>query len=387
MKKILTIMLLIVFLSSVATPLQASALAGPTFTVGLNVQAQRGGTVTVPITVSNNPGFAAVGFVLSFNPNDLTLTRVEPTRPELPLNTNFALSSVQGNQWISLINEQNPSDFKGNNVVIANLYFNVKSTAAIGSTSVNLAFTTAPDGIPANFNGEVLNETPIPTPGSVSIRDGSGGGASPSPSPGPGASPSPGPGTGSGGNGSGGNNGGGGNNGSGSGNNNSGGGASPSPSPGTSPSPSPSPGTGIGGIKVITDFGTWTGSGTSAAKLDAEPSEFVRLKLGDNIVSETHYTVTTGSTVITLAEAYIKTLADGTYKYRAEFTNNRYADLTLIVSSTFGNVPQTSVIDFTGSVVIMWASIFLTVFLGVYLYFHIKEKRRGKIFDVLRHYK
>jgi len=133
---------------------------------------------------------------------------------------------------------------------------------------------------------------------------------------------------------------------------------------------------------LITDFGTWTGSGAIAAKVDAEKSEFVRLTLDSNVISETHYTVTTGSTVITFNEDYLKTLNDGTYKYRAEFTNNRYVDLTLIISSTFGNVPQTGVADITGTVIAMWASIILTASSGVFLYFHLKSKRRSKIFDL-----
>jgi len=348
-------------------------------------------------------------------------------------------------QWISLINEDDPmpENFNGNGDLVI-LRFDVNKNATVGVESeVRLAFTSPShaDGHPAtavgsgrNFSSNLIPGA-LAFPGSVIITetDGSGGGDDGGTGPytvtfdpaggtrtGGGqliqtvqrGSNAEAPtvtrtgytftrwegsytnvlsnrsitavwsqgGTGGGGNGSGGGDGtGGGGNGSG------GGGASPSPSPGTSPSPSPSPGTGAGGIRVITDFGTWVGSGTSTAKLDAEKSEFVRLKLGDNVVSETHYTVAAGSTLITLNEAYLKTLDDGTYKYRAEFTNNRYADLTLIVSSTFGNVPQTSVIDITGSVVIMWASIFITAFLGVYLYFHIKERRRGKIFDILRH--
>jgi len=434
MKKILSIALFLVLIYGSILPLPTASAAGIMFAADSNVQASRGGTVTVPIRVSNNaaPGFAAVVFEVSFNTHELVLQRVEATVDELPLNR-FLLNSGQNTQRISLIDESNPRDWIGKDGdIIVNLIFRVQPDAALGTTAVTLEYSIPPaNGAPASSTTRsLLSDAQRPGNGSVFIspseeeiddggtgpylvifdpaggtrtgggqlaqtiprgsnavapivtrqgytfngwdRDftnvrsnrtitalwtsgdgGNGGGASPSP--GPGASPSPGP------------------------------GASPSPGPGASPSPGP--GTGAGGIQVITDFGTWMGRGTSTAKLDAEQSEFVRLMLGETVVSENSYTVTTGSTIITLKEGYLRSLADGTYRFRAEFTNDRYADLTLVVSSgpMFGKVPQTSAIDITWSVVIMWASIFLTVFLGVSLYFHLKEKRRSKIFDISRH--
>jgi hypothetical protein len=77
---------------------------------------------------------------------------------------------------------------------------------------------------------------------------------------------------------------------------------------------------------------TGTGGGDRTATVDADRSKFTRLLYGGNAVDPGNYTVTEGSTVITLNENYLKTLANGTHTFRAEFTNG-YADLTLTVKA------------------------------------------------------
>ncbi|MCL2785393.1 MAG: InlB B-repeat-containing protein, partial [Propionibacteriaceae bacterium] len=79
---------------------------------------------------------------------------------------------------------------------------------------------------------------------------------------------------------------------------------------------------------VITHFGVWTGSGTASGEVDAEFDDFVQLELGDDIIDPANYTVTAGSTVITLTEAYLKTLANGQYTFTAQFTQG-FADMQL----------------------------------------------------------
>ena len=43
-----------------------------------------------------------------------------------------------------------------------------------------------------------------------------------------------------------------------------------------------------------------------------------------------YYEISSGSTIITLNQSYLKTFSNGTYNFRAEFTDG-YADLTLVV--------------------------------------------------------
>lgn len=53
--------------------------------------------------------------------------------------------------------------------------------------------------------------------------------------------------------------------------------------------------------------------------------------IGDgSVVSKNNYTLESGSTILTLTEEYLKTFPDGTYYFRAEYTNG-YAMLTLVV--------------------------------------------------------
>ena len=134
-------------------------------------------------------------------------------------------------------------------------------------------------------------------------------------------------------------------------------------------------GDGDGGISVLSHFGTWTGSGTSTARVDEDHSKFVRLLLNGNVVASSNYTVTAGSTIITLNESYLRNFANGTYNFRAEFTDG-FANLRLIVSHNFGVVPQTGIPSITGTVITMWMSIIMTATLGVCLYTYIKAKRK-----------
>jgi len=168
MKKILTAVLTIALLVAVASPLMASAASGPAFVVSSNVQAERGGTVTVPIVVSNNPGFTAAGMMVVFDPLSLVLTQVTAPVAAMPLNAQFALSTVPGVQWINIVSS-GLEDWSGSGTVI-NMTFNVRPDAAIGTSTISLMFTDVPDGTPANANGDRLGATAAS--GSVSISAG-----------------------------------------------------------------------------------------------------------------------------------------------------------------------------------------------------------------------
>ena len=85
---------------------------------------------------------------------------------------------------------------------------------------------------------------------------------------------------------------------------------------------------------VIEHFGTWTGSGTAVGKVEAPPNSFVRLVRIDNNteIDPGHYILSEDGTAITLNESYLKTLANGAYTFRAEFTDGS-VELVLIVNS------------------------------------------------------
>lgn len=68
---------------------------------------------------------------------------------------------------------------------------------------------------------------------------------------------------------------------------------------------------------VLSHFGTWTGIGTRTARVDAEHTKFVKLMYGDTEIDASNYTITKGSTVITLNESHLKNYAKGTHWFVA----------------------------------------------------------------------
>jgi hypothetical protein len=94
--------------------------------------------------------------------------------------------------------------------------------------------------------------------------------------------------------------------------------------------------------KVLEAFGTWTGSGSIRVRIDADHEDFEKLVLGANTIANTHYTVTKGSTVITLNEAYLKSLSNGTHNFVAEFKDGFTANIPLIVNSSTARPPDSN---------------------------------------------
>jgi LPXTG-motif cell wall-anchored protein len=84
---------------------------------------------------------------------------------------------------------------------------------------------------------------------------------------------------------------------------------------------------------VLDHFGTWTGSGSATAKIDADHTTFVRLLKDGVEVDSKYYTITQGSTIITLSESYLKTLANGTHTFVAHFTDGRSENITMTVNA------------------------------------------------------
>jgi hypothetical protein len=74
-------------------------------------------------------------------------------------------------------------------------------------------------------------------------------------------------------------------------------------------------------IPITVNVGTWTGKGSVTITVDADLAKFVRLMLDGKVIDAANYTLTEGSTIITLKEGYLKTLADGDHSFTAEFTD------------------------------------------------------------------
>jgi LPXTG-motif cell wall-anchored protein len=85
-------------------------------------------------------------------------------------------------------------------------------------------------------------------------------------------------------------------------------------------------------VPVISAPDTWAGEGDAVARLDASYEDFVRLVLDGREVGPSNYTAGAGSTVITLHEGYLATLADGDYTFTAVFTNGT-ADIPVKVGT------------------------------------------------------
>ena|GEM_PF-3913249 len=111
---------------------------------------------------------------------------------------------------------------------------------------------------------------------------------------------------------------------------------------------------------------TWTGEGEASFRLDADPKTFVKLYEGDKKsgkeVNESNYTITAGSTIITLKEDYVKTLENGTYLYTAEFEDGD-AVLKLIVDTESDGkkslIPKSGDANRAAGIVVLIASLAL----------------------------
>ena len=90
---------------------------------------------------------------------------------------------------------------------------------------------------------------------------------------------------------------------------------------------------GVTEYSVIKPFAKFTGSGDRSAIIAGDYDRFVRLLLGGKAVEPPNYTAAEGSTVITLKESYLKTLANGTYSFLAEYKDGHlYLNLVVDVA-------------------------------------------------------
>lgn len=83
----------------------------------------------------------------------------------------------------------------------------------------------------------------------------------------------------------------------------------------------------------VTDhFGTWTGSGTVDARIDADHTKFEKLTYNGVEIDAQHYTITQGSTIITLTENHLSGYPDGTHTFVAHFIDGRSESILLTVN-------------------------------------------------------
>jgi len=125
---------------------------------------------------------------------------------------------------------------------------------------------------------------------------------------------------------------------------------------------------------VLNNYITWNGSGPVAFEIKYDRyTDFSWLEdYGSVVPPAGNFTVTSGSTIITLSEAFLRTLDNGEHQFAAHFKSGAWAYLNLIVNNTGtpvtgttssgNNVPQT---DDTNNT-LGWTVVLALVFLGIF---------------------
>jgi hypothetical protein len=166
-KKIIFAGLVLAIAISLGTVETVYASDGPTFSIESNIEAAGGDSLTVPITVSNNPGFASTVLILRYDPNILEISNVTSLYNDMPLSSQFELTTSPGTQWIPLINPGG-LDWDGNGAVV-NITFDVMIDPPAGTSLLSLSFNNAPDGTPGNASLDILSDA-LTVSGSVVIE-------------------------------------------------------------------------------------------------------------------------------------------------------------------------------------------------------------------------
>jgi hypothetical protein len=123
---------------------------------------------------------------------------------------------------------------------------------------------------------------------------------------------------------------------------------------------------------VLHHFGTYAGIGTATAAIDADYTKFVRLLYKGGEIDPSNYTVTQGSTIITLKEEYLKTYAAGTYYFIAEFSDGTSENIRLDVAAPSDSLPTTPTTPTTPATgdsanLALWFSLSLAALCGLIL--------------------
>lgn len=154
MKKFFSIAMVAVMLVALCSTVFAAASA--TFTVG-TVDAYKGesDTVVVPVTVSDNSGFMAAKFIVSYDNTQLSLESVD-------FSNSFAGTVVVNGNCVVWTNAK-LQDNK-NNDVLANLTFKVLDTSADAKYDVTLTAINA-----SNYDEQTVDITAVA--GAVNVTD------------------------------------------------------------------------------------------------------------------------------------------------------------------------------------------------------------------------
>lgn len=140
MKRALSLLLVVCMLAGMLVT-SAFAVGETTITVG-TVTAQPGQSVTVPVTISNNPGFAGFTFDVKYDTEHLTLTKIGKGSLLKDSESGALVPNPEGNRmtWYD------PYNLDGDGQLLI-LTFTVKDSAA-GDYEINLEKT---GGQPTNF--------------------------------------------------------------------------------------------------------------------------------------------------------------------------------------------------------------------------------------------
>ena len=123
----------------------------------------------------------------------------------------------------------------------------------------------------------------------------------------------------------------------------------PTPEPGTTPTPTPEPSTtpipepgttpDRNAYKIIDGADSkWTQNtdGTLVIRGDGEITKFQSVKVDGNVIDPSNYTVTEGSTIITLKADYLKTLSEGSHTFELVWTDGSASTNFTVAANTSG---------------------------------------------------
>ena len=159
MQKCRKLMSVLLALTMIFYLLPAYALASESMQVTIGGGTVKAGeTVTVDISVTNNPGFANMSFYIEYDKNKLRLE-------EITGGTLFG--DVTANVNLGFINAAKTNDVSGNGT-IATLTFRALSSATSGETTISLKEDPNADGTFVNVNEESLAYNTVP--GTITVN-------------------------------------------------------------------------------------------------------------------------------------------------------------------------------------------------------------------------